>query len=596
MSIKGFEVGGVQQRYDYESLDNIPANLVQDANYVHTDNNYTNADKTKLSGIEAQANKTTIDATLTHSGQAADAKATGDAISALNAQVIASMPHDTASGAIASFPDGAAMPVIDCSVAVAPNQDLHGYDNPWPAGGGVNKLAPLASETINTGKGIIITSDGNGTYTIRGTATAEVIVDRQLPVSYTISSGDYLHLCNNSALGGVSLGLRDTTDTGITSAGASPINRVLDISSYAGRVVGYLRFYIESGVTIDMTIKPMICKSSTAISFSPYSNICPISGWTGAKVTRTGKNLLDSSEVVDGYISTSGVLTPPTSFVNEKTSGFIPIPTGTTSVTITATIQTADQKWATVAFYDENKNFISRANAVTTDTYTVSNTATVPASAKYARACWRNYNGGDIQINYGTQSPYEAPSIQTYTIDLDGTRYGGTLDVTSGKLTVDKVAVTIDGNNIKFNQIEEYGTLNRFGFAYPSGLSANYTGNTTYCLADKLTPSYDNTIGINQNRPEGYYCFPHSSAFFVSMPSSTITSIVGANAWAGDNTPKVVYPIATPIEVDLTPTQISTLLGTNNIFADCGDTTVDYYADTTLFVNKKIAAAVAALS
>ena len=80
MSIKGFEVGGVQQQYDYTALDNIPANLVQDANYVHTDNNFTNADKTKLSGIEAQANKTTIDATLTHSGQAADAKATGDEI------------------------------------------------------------------------------------------------------------------------------------------------------------------------------------------------------------------------------------------------------------------------------------------------------------------------------------------------------------------------------------------------------------------------------------------------------------------------------------------------------------------------------------
>ena len=130
MSIKGFEVGGVQAKYDYESLDNIPANLVQDANYVHTDNNYTNADKTKLSGIEAQANKTTIDATLTHSGQAADAKATGDAISALNAQVIASMPHDTASGSIASFPDGAAMPVRDLSVDIEPVQAGSGDPSP----------------------------------------------------------------------------------------------------------------------------------------------------------------------------------------------------------------------------------------------------------------------------------------------------------------------------------------------------------------------------------------------------------------------------------------------------------------------------------
>ena len=65
---------------------------------------------------------------------------------------------------------------------------------------------------------------------------------------------------------------------------------------------------------------------------------------------------------------------------------------------------------------------------------------------------------------------------------------------------------------------------------------------------------------------------------------------------AAMNGVQICYYLATPIEVQLTPTEITTLLGTNNIFADCGDTTVDYYADTTLFVNKKIAAAVAALS
>lgn len=44
---------------------------------------YTTADKNKLSGIEAQANKTVIDSTLTNAGQAADAKKTGDEISDL---------------------------------------------------------------------------------------------------------------------------------------------------------------------------------------------------------------------------------------------------------------------------------------------------------------------------------------------------------------------------------------------------------------------------------------------------------------------------------------------------------------------------------
>ena len=47
-------------------------------------NDYTNPEKSKLAGIETGANKTTIDSTLSVSGNAADAKATGDAISNLS--------------------------------------------------------------------------------------------------------------------------------------------------------------------------------------------------------------------------------------------------------------------------------------------------------------------------------------------------------------------------------------------------------------------------------------------------------------------------------------------------------------------------------
>ena len=94
MSIKGFEVGGVQERYDYTALDNTPANLVQDGNYVHTDNNFTNADKTKLDGIATGANKTIIDSTLTQSGQAADAKATGDELEDLKSALLSGAEED----------------------------------------------------------------------------------------------------------------------------------------------------------------------------------------------------------------------------------------------------------------------------------------------------------------------------------------------------------------------------------------------------------------------------------------------------------------------------------------------------------------------
>ena len=67
------------------------------------------------------------------------AKEVGDLKSTVDTIVRSGAVNDTASGSIASFTDGADnVPVKDLTVAVEPVQDLHGYDNPWPAGGGKN--------------------------------------------------------------------------------------------------------------------------------------------------------------------------------------------------------------------------------------------------------------------------------------------------------------------------------------------------------------------------------------------------------------------------------------------------------------------------
>ena len=59
-------------------IKNKPANLVQDANYVHTDKNYTTAEKTKLEGVEAGAQVNVIEAINVNGVDAtiADKKAT----------------------------------------------------------------------------------------------------------------------------------------------------------------------------------------------------------------------------------------------------------------------------------------------------------------------------------------------------------------------------------------------------------------------------------------------------------------------------------------------------------------------------------------
>lgn len=47
-----------------------------------------------------------------------------------------------------------------------------------------------------------------------------------------------------------------------------------------------------------------------------------------------------------------------------------------------------------------------------------------------------------------------------------------------------------------------------------------------------------------------------------------------------------VIPYATPIEIQLSTNQINSLYGVNNLWADSGDTTAEYRADTTLYIQR----------
>ena len=48
---------------------------------------------------------------------------------------------------------------------------------------------------------------------------------------------------------------------------------------------------------------------------------------------------------------------------------------------------------------------------------------------------------------------------------------------------------------------------------------------------------------------------------------------------------QLVYELATPIEYDLTPEQLDTLLGTNVVWADCGPVDVEYIKRSLMFMS-----------
>ena len=164
-------------------------------------------------------------------------------------------------------------------------QDLHGQDAPYPAGGGKNKLKN--NLTTGTNKGITFTLNSDGTVSVFGTNDGTSYSSKQINtafqtengVSYTMSGGVNSDVFIRNVTAGVS-----ATDSSVTFTGDGNTHHI------------EIRVSKDYAITGTVTIKPMICLSSATdpSTFAPYSNICPISGWTGCNVSRTGKNLISN--------------------------------------------------------------------------------------------------------------------------------------------------------------------------------------------------------------------------------------------------------------------------------------------------------------
>ena len=176
-------------------------------------------------------------------------------------------------------------------VGIEAVQDLHGYDNPWPNGGGKQLINPAQFDSLpSANNGVTATDNGDGTISLSGTATANaylsVIGYKTLSeygffepdISYTFSA-----YVNGNVYGifGIYGSGTDYQDT--TGAGRQMTFTAEQLSTLRYRLV----IYVANGTnTNGMVIKPMICLSSASnpTVFAPYSNICPISGHSSVNV------------------------------------------------------------------------------------------------------------------------------------------------------------------------------------------------------------------------------------------------------------------------------------------------------------------------
>lgn len=164
----------------------------------------------------------------------------------------------------------------------------------------------------------------------------------------------------------------------------------------------------------------------------------------------------------------------------------------------------------------------------------------------------------DYQLELGSDATtYEAYAGSTYTTPLGQTVYGGQLNVLTGELTIDRAMVDMETLNWTFNGAT-YGM-----YEYGTSITDKANGTTNMiCSAFPVQAS------------SAPYCIRgRSVSNFVSVISDESTVEAFKTAVSGY---LLVYELATPQTVQLTPQEVNSLLGQNNISADTGDVDIVY--------------------
>ena len=177
----------------------------------------------------------------------------------LNAWASGEDPLVTLTGKIISFFSKAAKPFKSTQLAIEPVQDLHGYEAPWPPGGGANQWDEEWEQ------GLISASNGQNTPSDQYCRTKNYIAVAPSTNYYFKNTPSPLYIrryaSDKSFLGYLQLG-GNTTWT--TPADTYYIRFCWDGQTYSNNIA----FNYPSSVT----------------TYSPYSNISPISGHTGADI------------------------------------------------------------------------------------------------------------------------------------------------------------------------------------------------------------------------------------------------------------------------------------------------------------------------
>ena len=494
-------------------------------------------------------------------------------------------PVQAASGDVVTFEDDENGAFKSIAASITPTQDLHGYDYPWPAGGGKNLLDSTSYSRLQ-----------NCTI-VDGVVTATVSDTRQQiwPVCQLYDGTEYVR--GTERIGeSFSWRFTKTNDVNVIAFGHTGASKDIKIYYPIAHLKDGMEYVFSANVI--SAIEPfswdsmMICDSTADYNiFTPYSNICPITGRTEATVWRTGKNLLDTKTVQSGlttrfYTDDDGYVTAvPTnsdsrswSYANSQWKLFVPRGDYVFSWEIKTPSTVSSQG---VRIYGSNDEIL--VNRVTSTIFTQNGSINLNIENNMMIGIIAKIYDGAIRFMFRKSSdaadytPYSGDSYPVSWQSEAGTVYGGSVDVVSGTLTVDKTGIVFNGSE----NWTPYGKEGYYLRLNTMKKSRNYEG---AIICDKL-PTFRSSYA--QEYYDAAYGIagwtgttePNNNYIYVKGGEIVATSAGTIKAWLAENPIQVVYELATPQTYQLSGQQIKTLLGVNNVWADSGTVTAEWGED-----------------
>lgn len=462
-------------------------------------------------------------------------------------------------------------------ITLEPIQDLHGQSNPYPAGGGKNKF----TYTVESIKAANTTGTwSNNVYTLNDITFTILTDSANNVIGINVNSSQGASADTNfqvAAAGSVVLtpSVEYKFNGHISPAGSASTWRMgLGIFGYVYGESDEKTASVNAGysgncfITVFSGAKPNNVKfypmirlaTETDATFAPPSNISPISGYDKIEALSCGKNLFDKTRVELGQINqTTGEDENSSTVYRYK--GYIYLKPNTKY-----TIGKNNGQTLRVFFYSQNDYLNS---STYTGTVTTFNTGNTIRRIRFQSADFNTIKE-ILQVEEGTSASTIYPYNKATSISesLGQTVYGLTHEVRTGKARV--TLKDLDLGDLTWTY---YSGDRIFVASMPNDVISPIAGG-----GDGVCDIYARYSGAGSEQPDNAFTYCDSTR----NPNKII--IVTNSAYTNGNTfktamtgHKLIYQLATPTEIQLTPHEISLLKDYAYVSTNGTNIALDYH-------------------